>query len=120
MGVFLGGLTYAGATLLKMTQIHLNCSHFSDITKDVVVAARESASVCVCVLLLEARSLLSLNQQEMENGLLFLKLVLRSDTLMQLCSVQSFNVTAQGAFTDFCSTIAKKQTKSKLTVEKSG
>ena len=111
MGVFLGGLTYAGATLLKMTQIHLNCSHFSDITKDVVVAARESASVCVCVLLLEARSLLSLNQQEMENGLLFLKLVLRSDTLMQLCSVQSFNVTAQELLRIFAVQLQKNRPK---------
>lgn len=38
--------TYAGAAFKKLVRIHLHHMHFSDITKDVVVAA----SVCVCVL----------------------------------------------------------------------
>lgn len=84
-------LTHTGAPLSKMIRIQLPRFNFSDITKDVVVAMRECVYVRMCAqIFIPARwcatfgslaCCLHLNPQEMENGLQFLKLMLRSDSL---------------------------------------
>lgn len=120
-GGFLGDWSMLEPHFLKMIQIHLHCFHFSDITKNVVVAARESASVCACVRTKPYTSvvvcyfwkshLLPSFPQEMENGLLFLKLALRSDSLMQLFSVFRVSLWLLQQLLGFCSTIANNRPK---------